>query len=128
MKRPQSLLLALVLSGAALSGCQSTPKWPQFSEVSEDTSGVPQRPLVSLQIVGFRDGLAPPALAAGLRKSLGVSSNVYTDEEMWRDARALADELVAGGIPVIRVDRDAAEWFGTRLEQAGLILEWQRNE
>lgn len=128
MKRPLFLLLAVVISGAALSGCQSTAKRPQFSDIQWDPFGVsphPPHPTVELRVIGFRGDLTSVALAAGIRKSFGVSSNVYTDEEMWRDAQTLADKVVAGVKPVIRVDPAAAEDFASRLEQAGLILKRQ---
>jgi len=124
MKGSQLLFLTLVMLQGAGSGCHSASKPVQFSEVPDYMVGrtKPREAMVDLEITGAKPGLQEMALAAGIRKGMGPSSNVYPEPEMMRDAHKLANLVLARQKATLRLPRDLANSMAHDLEQAGLIV------
>ena len=124
MKNTRLLFLTLVMLQAAVSGCHSPTGPAQFGEVPNYMLGQPrpQTAMADLEIVGAQPGLERTALAMGIRKTMGPSSNVYPEQEAMRDAQKLADCALAGDRVTVRVPRDLANGMVHKLEAAGLIV------
>lgn len=124
MKSPQLLFLTLMMLQAALSGCHSPNKPEQFSEVPDYMLGrpKPRETMASLDIVGAKPGFERTALAKGIRKAMGASSNAYSEQDMMSDAQKLADCALAGDKVTLNVPRDLAQGMAHKLEEAGLIV------